>query len=257
MVTFGTSFLAKTEVSVEVEVEVEGTPQSLIINELGNPDALWDSWRHIQAGIPDDFDPKANSLLRLSFSGNGSGAFPRLGQPQRILLYERPKCLWVGIIFESFEQPKPLVGQVRSRSTGRVYSIKGLAVPGDFTFNTWGWLGLDAIPNDELGSKFDAWIKMEYYLGKRSNAPFVLTEGDSGFSWNELEEALRVGDVDGDNYIGTDDYLIVNNAFDSRVGEETFDQRADTNKDGYVGTDDYLMLNQNWDMEGDPPFEPY
>ncbi len=62
---------------------------------------------------------------------------------------------------------------------------------------------------------------------------------------------LPNGDCDGNNYVGTDDYLILNRAFDTSVGGAGFDPRADLNGDGYVGTDDYLILNENFDMSGD------
>lgn len=67
----------------------------------------------------------------------------------------------------------------------------------------------------------------------------------------ELEVQLLNGDCNGDNYIGTDDYLILNDAFDTSLGDAGFDSRADLNGDGYVGTDDYLILNENFDLSGD------
>lgn len=62
---------------------------------------------------------------------------------------------------------------------------------------------------------------------------------------------LILGDLNGDNYIGSDDYLILNNTFDKGVGDSGYDPRADINGDDYVGTDDYLILNQNFDKTGD------
>lgn len=58
-------------------------------------------------------------------------------------------------------------------------------------------------------------------------------------------------DLDGEGTVGTDDYLILNKAFDTAAGDETFDARADLNGDGTVGTDDYLILNKNFDLSGD------
>lgn len=59
------------------------------------------------------------------------------------------------------------------------------------------------------------------------------------------------GDCNGDNYIGTDDYIILNDSFDLSVGDPDFDARADLDYDEYVGTDDYLILSQNFDRTGD------
>ncbi len=58
------------------------------------------------------------------------------------------------------------------------------------------------------------------------------------------------GDVDGDDYVGTDDYLRLSQAFDSSVGDGNYDRNADLDGDGYVGTDDYLILNKNFDQQG-------
>ena len=66
-----------------------------------------------------------------------------------------------------------------------------------------------------------------------------------------LNFSLKNGDCDGDNYIGTDDYLILNDSFDKVSEDITFDPRADLNLDNYVGTDDYLLLNANFDVTGD------
>ncbi|MBL8040156.1 MAG: hypothetical protein JNM04_02290 [Chthonomonas sp.] len=62
---------------------------------------------------------------------------------------------------------------------------------------------------------------------------------------------LLGGDCDGNNIVNTDDYLILNAAFDSGFGDAAYSQDADLNGDNYVGTDDYLMLNENFDTTGD------
>lgn len=62
---------------------------------------------------------------------------------------------------------------------------------------------------------------------------------------------LLNGDCDGSNSIGTDDYLIMNNAFDTSDGDAAYEKYADLNGDGYVGTDDYILLNKNFDLSGD------
>ncbi|MBL8040314.1 MAG: cadherin-like domain-containing protein [Chthonomonas sp.] len=62
--------------------------------------------------------------------------------------------------------------------------------------------------------------------------------------------SLINGDVDGDDYVGTDDYIRLGLAFDSSVGDGNYDRNADLDGDGYVGTDDYLILNKNFDQQG-------
>lgn len=70
-------------------------------------------------------------------------------------------------------------------------------------------------------------------------------------TYTDVNFELRLGDCNGDNYVGTDDYLIFNSAFDCVPGDEGFDLRADLNGDGRVCTDDYMLLNENFDAVGD------
>lgn len=67
----------------------------------------------------------------------------------------------------------------------------------------------------------------------------------------EFDFNLVLGDINQDNYIGTDDYLVLNASFDSTEADPEFDARADLTGDKYVGTDDYLILNSNFDTPGD------
>lgn len=62
---------------------------------------------------------------------------------------------------------------------------------------------------------------------------------------------LRNGDVDGNNVVTTDDYLILSFAFDTSAGDLFFIEEADLNQDGSVTTDDYLALSNNFDQSGD------
>ena len=70
-------------------------------------------------------------------------------------------------------------------------------------------------------------------------------------TYTDVNFELRLGDCNGDNYVGTDEYLIFNSAFDCVPGDEGFDLRADLNGDGRVCTDDYMLLNENFDAVGD------
>lgn len=75
-------------------------------------------------------------------------------------------------------------------------------------------------------------------------------EVKSGAAAN-INVTLVNGDCDGDNFIGTDDYLILNSTFDKSLGDSGYDARADLDGDDYVGTNDYLILNANFDRSGD------
>lgn len=69
------------------------------------------------------------------------------------------------------------------------------------------------------------------------------------------------GDIDEDNYIGTDDYIVLSDYFDktdedadwflSSADHVASPYDADINADGSVGTDDYLIMSDNWDLAGD------
>jgi|GEM_PF-3505362 len=89
-------------------------------------------------------------------------------------------------------------------------------------------------------------IKASHWLRKAS-ASFV----SNGGPVSGLNVSLINGDCDGDNTIGTDDYLLLNGAFDTVPGDALFDARADLNGDESVGTDDYLILNAVFDTSGD------
>jgi|GEM_PF-3242929 len=68
---------------------------------------------------------------------------------------------------------------------------------------------------------------------------------------NGLRISVIVGDIDGDNYIGSDDYLDLTASFDKNPGDVGYNPMADLSGDGYVGTDDYIILNRNFDRHGD------
>lgn len=57
------------------------------------------------------------------------------------------------------------------------------------------------------------------------------------------------GDCNGDNVVNTDDYLVLNDNFDSEVAQGTL---GDLDEDRYVGTDDYLIFNDMFDTLGEP-----
>lgn len=73
----------------------------------------------------------------------------------------------------------------------------------------------------------------------------------SSGTFESVNFSLVLGDCSGDNYVGTDDYLIFVSAMDSVSGDSNYDPRADLDGDGSVGTDDYLLLSANFDTYGD------
>lgn len=93
--------------------------------------------------------------------------------------------------------------------------------------------------------QFAVGVKASHWLRKRAES-IALNGGTQ-----VVNVSLTNGDCDGNNLVGTDDYLLVNSAFDTLLGDAAFDARADLNGDDYVGTDDYLLLNSSFDLTGD------
>lgn len=87
-------------------------------------------------------------------------------------------------------------------------------------------------------------IKGSHWL----RATAVATITNSGGTMDII--SMLNGDCDGNNDVGTDDYLIINGSFDLSLGDAGYDFRGDLNGDDYVGTDDYLILNKNFDKSG-------
>lgn len=91
----------------------------------------------------------------------------------------------------------------------------------------------------------DIYVKGRHWL-RRKVAVANVTGGVTN-----LNISLQNGDVDNDNYVGTDDYLKLNTAFDSNFGDAEFNVDADLNGDFRVTSDDYLILNASFDTTGD------
>ncbi len=89
-------------------------------------------------------------------------------------------------------------------------------------------------------------LKGPHWLKKKIGPIALLADSNGGLDFNVIN-----GDVDGSNYIGTDDYLVLNSSFDTSKGDAGFVVNADLDGDGYIGTDDYLILNANFDTSGD------
>lgn len=78
---------------------------------------------------------------------------------------------------------------------------------------------------------------------------FVNVNPDSGLA--NVNASLKNGDCNTDNYVGTDDYLLISKSFDLTTGSAGYEKYADLDENGYVNTDDYLILNANFDDYGD------
>jgi len=63
--------------------------------------------------------------------------------------------------------------------------------------------------------------------------------------------SLVNGDVDGDNYVGNADFDSWKVAYDTFMGDPTWDVRCDIDGDGYVGNSDFDLWKANYDQIGD------
>lgn len=132
-------------------------------------------------------------------------------------------------------QPANVVVSFRSKDiAGTIFSqTVPINAAGDFTVN------------DVLPLNYDVVVKADTWLAQKMSADLRLGSATG------LNYLLTNGDADGDNYVGTDDYLIVNSSFDKSLGDSGFVANADLNRDDYVGTDDYLIMNDSFDQPGD------
>lgn len=93
-----------------------------------------------------------------------------------------------------------------------------------------------------------------YDIAVRTKGSLVTRINAVGISYNAgitLPIALTLGDVDEDNYVGTDDYLILNDSFGLASVDPEYDARADLDGDAQVSTDDYLLINSSFDSYGE------
>ncbi len=79
----------------------------------------------------------------------------------------------------------------------------------------------------------------------------VVSEIDTSIGQDNIDPILRNGDCDGSDLVNTDDYLILNDHFDTTLGDAGYDKRADLDDNYYVNTDDYLILSNNFDEAGE------
>ena len=114
--------------------------------------------------------------------------------------------------------------------------------------------GLPAeITPEALDNELSLYISDFGALSKRIPINFTLNPQSA------LEVNMKYGDLNQDNYIGTDDYLILSNLMDTTIDDEYWEYGpdgvpgswADFNGDLAITTDDYLIFSSNFDLSGD------
>lgn len=93
--------------------------------------------------------------------------------------------------------------------------------------------------------------KVDLDLGTISSSGAVVKTFYSHPGNDPLSLQFLAGDCDNDDFITTDDYLILSDSFDTSTGDPGFDARADIDGNGSITTDDYLILSTNFDLSGE------
>lgn len=141
------------------------------------------------------------------------------------------------VLFDDFVGLRPTTAnfQFRDSGTGALLSTwtSAIGLDGSFIAKSPGTRTYD------ISLKIDQWLKKTVRVD--------LAAHDA----TNVNFRLKNGDCNRDNYVGTDDYLIVNAAFDKAMGQPGFDPRADLDGDGFIGTNDYLIVSANFDLYGD------
>lgn len=96
-----------------------------------------------------------------------------------------------------------------------------------------------------LVGNYDVAFKGTHWLRHNNGNVAVSTSGLS------LDDSLMNGDANGDNVVDSTDYFILSDAYDTSVGDPSFDPLADLNEDGTVDAADYFILSDAYDFIGD------
>lgn len=125
-----------------------------------------------------------------------------------------------------------------SPATG-LYDIQGIQLNADGTFVAAFFPGT-----------FDIYYSGGSFLSKKAGN---VTLGAVGTTTDLGDIQLLNGDIDGNDIINTDDYLLLSGAFDTVPGDAAYDDNiyVDIDQNEVVNTDDYLILSGNFDNTGD------
>ena len=100
------------------------------------------------------------------------------------------------------------------------------------------------IPNVDIGS-FDVVIKVDGFLAVQSEN-FEVSEGPNFIPLPEM----TAGDINGDNAIHILDVSLMNAAFGSSIGDDNYNELADSNCDGSVNIQDVSAINAGFGQSG-------
>ncbi len=126
---------------------------------------------------------------------------------------------------------------IELRQPGTTTRVDGqvvyLSSSGAFTFNT------------ELVGTYDIVARASRFLRAKATNVVIGEQGVTNLSFS-----LVNGDVNGDNTVSIQDFLLVRQAFGSSAGGPAWNPNADLNGDGSVGIADFLILRRNFGRQG-------
>ncbi len=102
----------------------------------------------------------------------------------------------------------------------------------------------------DAGKTYDIYVKTARYLqSKLANVQLQPAPAD-----NLLDFGAQIpGDVNGDNQISGEDYVLLKNSYALMVGDNGYNGSADFNCDNLISGEDYVLLKVNYNKVGEAP----
>lgn len=198
-----------------------------------------------------DFVTKRSAHVGTSLTGNGHIDSTSMMDDQAFIvvgkspIFYRNPWINVGVSVRVYTKLQGYVGNLSGLSAWMTIRKKSGATVYDGPVSTRGNTEFSVHLDNLQRETFDITFKCGSGLAKSS------LDIDCSAGTAVLDLNLLNGDVNGDNIVSTDDYLLLSHAFDSTPVDDNWLAAADLTGDGYVGTDDYLILNDNFDLVGD------
>lgn len=188
-------------------------------------DAKWNWWGHNSGPYHQSLNP------------TGQGAYVS----DNVLFHPwltRGRPVGGAVAFQDFVGDRTAVPvTIELRQPGTTTRVDGqvvyLSSSGAFTFNT------------ELVGTYDIVARAPRFLRAKATNVVIGEQGVTNLSFS-----LVNGDVNGDNTVSIQDFLLVRQAFGSSAGGPGWNPNADLNGDGSVGIADFLILRRNFGRQG-------
>jgi len=133
-------------------------------------------------------------------------------------------------------------GPLGRNVTGLLYSgVTNIPV----TLSALNGSGLYSFTSDIAPGTYTMFIKDTHWL---RNSASVVVGTPSTATVGAM--SLSNGDVNGDNFVGFDDFDLLSASFNLSLGDSGYEAMADLNGDDFVGFDDFDILSANFNNSG-------